>query len=82
VDEKFLDRLLRGEADRNTDFEDLCRLMTALGFEMRIKGSHHIFTRAGVAEILNFQPLGQNAKAYQVRQARQVIVRYNLAERK
>jgi hypothetical protein len=46
----------------------------------RIKGSHHIFTREDVDEILNLQPLNSLAKPYQVKQVRRVLVRYKLAE--
>ena len=46
----------------------------------RIRGDHHIITRDGVQEILNLQPRGSLAKAYQVRQVRNVIVHYRLAE--
>jgi predicted RNA binding protein YcfA (HicA-like mRNA interferase family) len=53
----------------------------ALGFTERIKGSHHIFTKPEVAEILNLQPRGSLAKAYQVKQVRNVIVRYKLVNR-
>jgi hypothetical protein len=49
-----------------------------LGFEERIRGDHHIFTRDGVEEILNLQPRGTLAKAYQVKQVRNVIVQYKL----
>ena len=42
--------------------------------------AHHIFTRDGVEEILNLQPRGSLAKAYQVKQVRNVIVQYKLAE--
>jgi hypothetical protein len=51
-----------------------------LGFSERVKGSHHIFTRADVAEILNLQARGSFAKPYQVKQVRTVILRYKLAE--
>lgn len=54
--------------------------VTALGFVERVKGSHHIFTKPDVAEILNLQPRGSLAKPYQVKQVRTVIVRYKLAE--
>jgi hypothetical protein len=47
---------------------------------MRVRGSHHIFARDGVAEILNLQPKGPNSKPYQVKQVRNVIVKYKLAE--
>ncbi|HEX2092436.1 MAG TPA: hypothetical protein VHG28_08540 [Longimicrobiaceae bacterium] len=57
----------------------VCALLHWLGFEERIRGSHYIFTREGVAEILNLQPKGAQAKAYQVKQVRQVILKYKLA---
>lgn len=53
-------------------------LLERLGFEQRIRGSHHIFAREGVAEILNLQPLGSKAKPYQVKQLRSVILKYKL----
>ena len=50
-----------------------------LGFKERIKGAHHIFTKDGVAEIINIQPLKDGkAKAYQVKQIRGIIIRYEL----
>jgi hypothetical protein len=52
----------------------------ATGFAERIRGDHHIFAREDVVEILNLQPRGSLAKAYQVRQVRNVIVQYKLAE--
>lgn len=70
---------LRGTADANIHFSDLRRLLERLGFDERTKGSHHIFTRVGVAEILNIQPKGSKAKAYQVKQVRQLILKYRLA---
>ncbi len=79
--QRLLARVLSGAADRNIRFADLCALLLALGFEERIRGSHHIFTRDDVAEILNLQPRdGGLAKPYQVRQARNVIVKYKLAD--
>jgi hypothetical protein len=52
--------------------------MAQLGFEERIRGSHHIFTKSGIEEILNLQPKGSHSKPYQVKQVRQVILRYKL----
>ena len=65
--ERVLERILRGQSDANIDFSDLKNALSRLGFEERISGSHHIFTRADVEEILNLQPKGSKAKAYQVR---------------
>lgn len=77
---KILDRVLRGTSDANIRFDDLRRVLKRLGFEERIRGDHHIFTRDGVEEILNLQPRGSLAKAYQVKHVRNVIVQYRLAE--
>jgi hypothetical protein len=76
---QILLQVLHGSADANIRFDSLRSLLTALGFAERIKGSHHIFTKGDVAEILNLQPRGPLAKPYQVKQVRAVIVRYKLA---
>lgn len=51
--DKLLDRILRGTADANIPFAELCQLLRRLGFEERVRGSHHILTKEGVEEILN-----------------------------
>ncbi len=78
--EKILNRVLRGASDANTAFDDLRFLLRHLHFDERIRGSHHILTKAGVEEILNLQPKGGKAKPYQVKQVRGVILKYKLAE--
>ena len=75
---KILELILMGRSDSNIDFNDVRRLLSVLGFIERIKGSHHIFTREGVAEIINIQPKGNKAKAYQVKQIRNIILGYGL----
>jgi hypothetical protein len=75
----LLAQVLSGSADAGVDFDGLRGLLRRLGFDERIRGSHHIFTRTGVEEILNLQPKGRNAKAYQVKQVRAAIVKYRLA---
>ena len=77
---KTLERVLRGTSDANIAFDDLCGLLKHLGFTERVKGSHHIFTRDGVAEILNLQPKAGKAKPYQVAQVRSVLVDSGLVE--
>jgi hypothetical protein len=54
--------------------------MRKLGFTLRIQGSHHILFRDGIAEIINIQPDGSKAKPYQIRQIRELIVKYKLEE--
>jgi hypothetical protein len=77
---RVLARVLAATSDQNIRFDELRLLLAALDFHERIRGSHHIFVREGVTEILNLQPRdGGKAKPYQVRQVRDVIVRYRLA---
>ena len=78
--EKILDQVLRGRSDANISFRDLCNLVRALGFEERTSGSHHIFRKGGVRELINLQKEGHSAKPYQVGQVRRIIVEYKLAE--
>ena len=76
--ERLLDRILRGRSDANISFVDLCQLLRRLGFDERIRGSHHIFTKEGVEEIINLQARGLTAKTYQVKQVRNVILTHKL----
>ena len=76
---KLLERILRGDSDTNIPFSGIVQLLGRLGFEERTKGSHHIFFRPGVTEILNLQPSGSECKPYQVKQVRNVIINYGLA---
>jgi predicted RNA binding protein YcfA (HicA-like mRNA interferase family) len=78
--DKVLDQVLRGTSDSGIRFEELRSLLLHLGFAERSRGSHFIFTRAGVEERINLQREGSHAKAYQVKQARVVILKYHLAE--
>ncbi len=77
--DKLLHQILSGASDKNIAFADLCRLLHRLGFDERIRGDHHIFTKDDVEEILNLQPRGAKAKPYQVKQARNIIIKYRLA---
>lgn len=71
-------RLSRGHV-QNVRFRDLCDLVEAFGFELdRIEGSHHLFVHPAVPQIINLQPLGQDAKPYQIRQFLRLVQRYNL----
>ena len=76
--EKTKETVTSGTSDANISFQDLCHLLARLGFRERVNGSHHIYTKPDVVEILNLQPKGGKAKAYQVRQVREVISKYKL----
>ncbi len=75
---KTLQRVLSGTADASIRFADLLALLRQLGFVERIRGDHHIFTRVGIVEIVNLQPRGNRAKAYQVKQVREIVLKYRL----
>jgi hypothetical protein len=77
--EKLLQKILQGRSDNNISFLSLRTLMKALGFDERIRGDHYIFTMNGVEEILNIQPINSKAKAYQVKQIRNIILKYGLS---
>ena len=76
--EKTLLKILSGFSDKDISFSELCNMLKYLGFEERIKGSHHIFFKEGIEEILNIQPKKSKAKPYQVKQIRNIILEYKL----
>jgi predicted RNA binding protein YcfA (HicA-like mRNA interferase family) len=75
---KTLRRVLGGTSDAGIRFDDLCSLLESLGFEKRSKGGHHVFRKAQVEEHINLQRSGNNAKPYQVKQVRTVILKDKL----
>ena len=77
--EKLYEHILLRRSDANVSFDALCALLRRLGFDERIKGDHHIFTMEGVEEILNLQARDGKGKPYQVKQVRNVILKYALA---
>ena len=77
---RLRDRILDDASDTGIDFDRLCRLLRALGFNERTRGSHHIFTRTGVQERVNLQHDGRHAKPYQVAQVREILIKYRLLE--
>lgn len=76
--DKLLSKILRGSSDANIPFNGLRQLLQHLGFAERIRGDHHIYSRQDMIEILNLQPKGAKVKPYQVKQVRQVILKYKL----
>ena len=79
---RLLARILRGDVG-NVAFVDLVRLIEALGFrEIGGRGSHRVFARTDVVELINLQEERGEAKRYQVRQIAALVRRYNLQLRK
>jgi hypothetical protein len=76
--EKLLLKVLSGTSDKNISFSELCGLLERLNFEKRVKGSHHIYFKKDIEEIINLQANGSKAKPYQVKQVRNIIIKYKL----
>ena len=76
--ERLYEHILMRRSDANVPFKTLCTLLKRLGFDEHIKGDHHIFIKDDVEEILNLQPKDGKGKPYQVKQVREVILKYHL----
>ena len=77
---KIFESVMSREKDSNLRFEDVLFLMKKLGFNLRIKGSHHILYKDQIEEIINLQSKGHKAKPYQVKQIRSIISKYGLGQ--
>ena len=75
---KILEKALN--TPQNIRFADAIKLAEAFGFQLaRIRGGHHILKRQGVPELLNFQSVRGQAKAYQIKQMLEIVETYNLS---
>lgn len=72
------DLVMSGRSDNNIRFTDFRNLLLSYGFVERIKGSHHVYKREDIPEGIVIQPLGNKAKAYQVKQVRNLFNKYCL----
>jgi predicted RNA binding protein YcfA (HicA-like mRNA interferase family) len=79
--EKLILQILYRTGDANISFSDLLKVLQQFGFEMRIRGSHHIFRKNGIEEKLNLQKEGNKAKPYQVKQVRNIMLKYKLRDK-
>lgn len=75
---KVYDKIVGGGSDANIPFGQTVNMLKSMGFAERISGSHHIFTRDGIEEIIDLQDVGGECKPYQVKQMRTVLKKYNL----
>ena len=69
---------MSGDSDTDIGFNDLCSLLKQFGFQVRVHGDHHIFTKSGIVEIINLQPVNTKVKPYQVKQVRNLLRAYRL----
>jgi predicted RNA binding protein YcfA (HicA-like mRNA interferase family) len=69
---KTLARVLAGS--RNIRFADIQHLVEGFGlYVSRTSGSHHIFSRPGIPELVNLQEVRGEAKPYQIRQFIKIV---------
>ena len=76
--QKILLEILLFKNDKNIKFKDLCNDLEFLGFDNRIKGDHFIYFKDGVEEIINIQHDKNMAKSYQIKQVRNILLKYKL----
>ena len=74
---KILLKILSGS--KNIKFSDMVNLVQGFGFILsRTDGSHHIFTRPDIPELVNLQNIKGEAKPYQIRQFLKLVEKHNL----
>lgn len=78
TNDKILQEIMGGFRDKGIRFTELQKILEALGFQCRVKGDHFIYYKEDVDEIINIQPDGNKAKPYQVKQIRNLILKYKL----
>ena len=79
MNEKLYKAVISGQSDNNINFNDFRNLIVDLGFEFKNqKGSHISYVNRSINEVMNIQADGNKAKAYQVRQLRNIINTHNL----
>ncbi len=77
--EKLAAKILSGRSDKSFSFDDLCYVIERAGFHLRSgKGSHRIYYKEGIVEIVNVQPRNRKAKPYQVKQVRELLLKYKI----
>jgi virulence-associated protein VapD len=77
--DKIMEKILRGVSDANIAFQDIRGMLLYMGFDERIRGSHYVYRKEGIEEKINIQRAGNKAKPYQVRQVREILLKYHLA---
>jgi len=74
---KLLKKIIGGS--KNIRFADMLNLVEGFGFELsRTEGSHHIFFRPNIPELVNLQNVKGQAKLYQMRQFLRLVEKHNL----
>ena len=79
MNKQIYNSVISGKADHSISFSDFQNLVVDLGFQFRRqRGSHTMYYHPGVNAFMNIQKDGAKAKAYEVRQLREIIRKYGL----
>lgn len=80
MNNKTYDDVMSGQRDNNIRFADFRSFVISLGFVERIKGDHYVYKHPDpdIIERIVIQPAGNKAKAYQVKQVRNLVKKYDL----
>ena len=74
---KLLQKIIGGS--KNIRFAEMVDLVEGFGFKQsRTEGSHHIFTRPDIPELVNLQNVKGQANPYQMSQFLKLIEKHNL----
>lgn len=76
--QKLIEIIKDGDSDAHIHFDDLCHLMTKLGFDERVRGSHHIFRKSGVTKQTNLQRDSDKAKGLSSSPGSRSYLKYRL----
>jgi hypothetical protein len=72
--EELILKLLSEASENNFSFEELRLILLNLGFTEKMgSGSHRIFYKENISEIVNIQPLGSKAKPYRLDRSGQLF---------
>lgn len=71
--------LLLQSTNRSVDFRDFIAMVEAFGFaHIRTKGSHRSYSQPTCPKLLVLQPMGKDAKRYQIREFLDMVEAYGL----
>lgn len=74
---KLLKKIIDGS--KNIRFADMDNLVRGFGFKLSsTEGSHHIFSRPDIPELVDLQNVKGQAKPYQMRQFLKLVEKRNL----
>jgi predicted RNA binding protein YcfA (HicA-like mRNA interferase family) len=74
---KLYEQLLRNKRGK---FADLQKLLLAHGFRLvRVRGSHEVYVRDDVPELIVIQPNGKEAMDYQIREFLHIVEEYQIS---